>query len=545
MSSLVTTTAPAIRFDRVSVRYPGADRPALDRVSLDMAEGDLCLVVGRTGAGKSTLLGAITGLVPYFTGGVVHGTVSVAGRTTSAHRPRDLAQTVGFVPQNPLSSFVTDTVEDEIAYGMEQLGMTASTMRKRVEETLDLLGIADLRRRHLMELSGGQQQRVAIASVLAAQPRVLVLDEPTSALDPTAAHDVLSAVETLVQDVGLTVVLAEHRLERVTDIADQMLWLPGDGRVISGTPSQVLAVADLQPPLSRLAHRVGWSSVPVSVRDARRRVQREGIIATLPDASSSAPSASPTGSTADPVLVRTTDLGVHYGETVALTGVSLELPGGSVTALMGRNGSGKSSMLWALAGATPSTGQIEVGGMDPRELGPSQVRQEISLVPQTAADLLYLPTVAAECEQADHESNRPEGTCRQRLDDLGLVLDPRADPHDLSEGQRLGLVLAIQLTADPRVVLLDEPTRGLDYTAKDRLAAIVRRLRDNGSCIVVSTHDVEFAATLCDRTVLLAGGEVIAEGGTREVITSSPAYSPQLAKVFHPTPVLRVEEVTP
>jgi energy-coupling factor transport system ATP-binding protein len=473
--------------------------------------------------------------------------VSVAGRTTSAHRPRDLARTVGFVPQNPLSSFVTDTVEDEIAYGMEQLGMTASTMRKRVEETLDLLGIADLRRRHLMELSGGQQQRVAIASVLAAQPRVLVLDEPTSALDPTAAHDVLSAVETLVQDVGLTVVLAEHRLERVTDIADQMLWLPGDGRVISGTPSQVLAVADLQPPLSRLAHRVGWSSVPVSVRDARRRVQQEGITATLPEASSdSLPEASSSTVADGPaVLVRTTDLGVHYGETVALSGVCLELRAGSVTALMGRNGSGKSSMLWALAGATPSTGQIEVDGTNPAELDPSQARQEISLVPQTAADLLYLPTVAAECEQADHESSRPEGTCRQRLDDLGLALDPRADPHDLSEGQRLGLVLAIQLTADPRVVLLDEPTRGLDYTAKDRLAGIVRRLRDAGSCVVVSTHDVEFAATLCDRTVLLAGGEVIAEGSTREVITSSPAYSPQLAKVFHPAPVLRVEEVTP
>lgn len=530
---------PMIRFDQVSVHYCGAERPELDHVSFDVPEGDLCLVIGSTGAGKSTLLGAITGLVPHFTGGVLRGLVTVGGRATSTHRPRELAQTVGFVPQNPIASFVTDTVEDEIAYGMEQLGMTPATMRKRVEETLDLLGIADLRRRHLMELSGGQQQRVAIASVLAAQPRVLVLDEPTSALDPTAAHDVLSAVETLVQDVGLTVMLAEHRLERVTDIADRMLWLPGDGRVVAGTPSQVLSVADLQPPLSRLARRVGWKDVPVSVRDARRRVQVEGITARVPQA------VDPGVGRTDPVLVRTKGLSVSYGETVALRDVDLELTAGQVTALMGRNGSGKSSMLWALAGATPSTGQVEIDGVDPRGADAPAIRAEVSLVPQTAADLLYLPTVAAECEQADKESSRPVGTCRQRLSELGLDLDPQADPHDLSEGQRLGLVLAIQLTADPRVVLLDEPTRGLDYTAKDRLAAIVGGLRDAGSCVVISTHDVEFAATLCDRTVLLAGGEVIADGSTRDVVTSSPAYSPQLAKVFHPVPVLRVAEVTP
>ncbi len=184
-----------------------------------------------------------------------------------------------------------------------------------------------------------------------------------------------------------------------------------------------------------------------------------------------------------------------------------------------------------------------MNGVDPRAVDASSVRHAISLVPQTAADLLYLPTVAEECAQADHESARPAGTCAARLDDLGLRLDPGADPHDLSEGQRLGLVLAIQLTADPQIVLLDEPTRGLDYTAKDRLAGVVRRLRDAGSCVVVSTHDVEFAASLCDRTVLLATGEVIADGPTRAVLTSSPAYAPQLAKVFHPVPVLRVEEV--
>ncbi|MGB2767575.1 MAG: ABC transporter ATP-binding protein, partial [Propionicimonas sp.] len=265
-----------IDFDEVTLTYPQAMRPTLDRVSLHVGEGDLCLVVGATGSGKSTVLGAINGLVPHFTGGRLQGSVRVDGRSTAEHRPRNLADVVGYVGQDPLRGFVTDTVEDEIAYGMEQLGIDPVAMRKRVEETLDLMGIADLRRRPLTELSGGQQQRVAIAAVLAAQPKVLVLDEPTSSLDPTAAQDVLAAITTLVHDVGLTVVLAEHRLERVMQAADSVIWVPGDGSVSVGPAASVLAGSTIVPPLSALARVMGWADVPLSVREARRRVQSEG-----------------------------------------------------------------------------------------------------------------------------------------------------------------------------------------------------------------------------------------------------------------------------
>ena len=184
--------------------------------------------------GKSTLLGAINGLVPHFTGGTLAGRVLVDGRNTAEHPPRELADVVGVVSQDPLAGFATDTVEEELAYGMEQLAVPADVMRKRVEETLDLLGLAELRHRALRELSGGQQQRVAIGSVLTAHPRILVLDEPTSALDPTAAEEVLAAITRLVHDLGVTVVLAEHRLERVVQYADRVLYLPGDGSVVDG-----------------------------------------------------------------------------------------------------------------------------------------------------------------------------------------------------------------------------------------------------------------------------------------------------------------------
>jgi energy-coupling factor transport system ATP-binding protein len=523
-----------ITFDDVSVTYPEADRPTLDRVSLELPEGDLCLVIGSTGSGKSTLLGAINGLVPHFTGGVLRGRVLVDGRDTAHHRPRDLADVVGYVGQDPLRGFVTDTVEDEIAYGMEQLGIDPVAMRKRVEETLDLMGIADLRRRPLIELSGGQQQRVAIAAVLAAQPRVLVLDEPTSALDPTAAQDVLAAISTLVHDVGLTVVLAEHRLERVMQAADSIIWLPGDGTAVHGAPAEVLGRATITPPLAELARVMGWAEVPLSVREARRRALAEDQVPASPE---------PDGHSTGPVVLSARDVEVRYGDLTAVAGVSLDVHGGSVTALLGRNGAGKSSLLWALQGALTCAGDISVGEQDPRRLGAAEARRLVTLVPQTAADLLYLPTVGAECAQADAESAATPGTTAGLLATLGVDVPAERDPRDLSEGQRLALVLAIQLAARPPVLLLDEPTRGLDYRAKAELRGVIRTLAASGVAVVISTHDVEFAAAASRRTLLMADGELIADGTTADLLTSSPAYAPQMAKVFAPVPVLTPEDV--
>ncbi|WP_181769205.1 ABC transporter ATP-binding protein, partial [Streptomyces albidus (ex Kaewkla and Franco 2022)] len=222
-----------IRFEQVSVRYEATvTAPAVTAVQgldLEVPEGELCLLVGPSGVGKSTLLGTVSGLVPHFTGGTLKGRVTVAGRDTRTHKPRELADVVGTVGQDPLAHFVTDTVEDELAYGMESLGLPPATMRRRVEETLDLLGLNELRERPIATLSGGQQQRVAIGSVLTPHPKVLVLDEPTSALDPGAAEEVLAVLQRLVHDLGTTVLMAEHRLERVVQYADQVLLLPEPG----------------------------------------------------------------------------------------------------------------------------------------------------------------------------------------------------------------------------------------------------------------------------------------------------------------------------
>ena len=264
-----------IRFESVSVRYPDSSAPALRDVDLHVPEGELCLVVGRTGSGKTTLLRAVNGLVPHFTGGTLSGRVTVAGRDTRTHPPRELADVVGVVGQDPAAGFVTDVVEDELAYGMESLGVPPDVMRRRVEETLDLLGLADVRARPLSTLSAGQQQRVAIGAVMTAHPQVLVLDEPTSALDPAAAEEVLAALQRLVHDLGVTVLLAEHRLERVVQYADRVVHVPGDGRaLVVGDPATVMADSPVAPPVVRA--RPARGLVTATTLGARRasRVDR-------------------------------------------------------------------------------------------------------------------------------------------------------------------------------------------------------------------------------------------------------------------------------
>ncbi len=228
---------------------------------------------------------------------------------------------------------------------------------------------------------------------------------------------------------------------------------------------------------------------------------------------------------------------------LAVRGVDLTLQAGTVTALMGRNGSGKSSLLWALQGAGPRhSGTVSVHGQDPGTVPARTARQLVGLVPQTASDLLYLETVAAECAAADHESGQPAGTAQGLLERIAPGIEADRHPRDLSEGQRLSLVLAVQVVAAPQVVLLDEPTRGLDYPAKDELARIISKLAGQGKAVVVATHDVEFVATVAERVVVMAEGEIVADGPAAEVIGASPMFAPQVAKVLG-QPWLTVSQV--
>ncbi|MEY2569519.1 MAG: energy-coupling factor transport system ATP-binding protein [Actinomycetota bacterium] len=524
-----------IRFDRVTVTYPEAEAPALVDVSLVIPEGELCLVVGRTGSGKSTLLRAVNGLVPAFTGGVLLGQVSVSGRATSDHPPREMADLVGYVDQVPSAGFAAAVVEDELAYTMENLGVTGNVMRRRVEEVIDLMGLAPLRRRPLRFLSAGEQQRVAIGAVLTASPRILVLDEPTSALDPGAAEEVLAALTRLVHDVGLTVLVAEHRLERVVQYADRVAVIE-DGRVRDGDPADMMRTAPVAPPVVELGRLIGSSPLPLSVRDARRSF--EGLRAGLRPVAAAQPA--PIGE----VIAAATGLVARYGDTTALGPLDLEVRRGEIIAVMGRNGAGKSTLLAQLAGVSaPSAGRVEVLGTAPHRLDGPRAVKRVALVPSDPGLLLYAASVSEECATADTEHRLDPGTTAAVLAEIVPVADPDVHPRDLSEGERLGLALAVVVAPGPPLLLLDEPTRGLDYDAKRRLVTVLQALAADGHAVVLATHDVELAADVATRVVIIADGEVIADGPARPVITGSALFAPQIARVVAPADLLTVREV--
>lgn len=531
-----------ITLSGVTFSYDTEAAPVLRDVSLELPEGELCLVVGGTGSGKSTLLRLLNGLTPHFTGGHLTGSVTVDGLDTRTNAPRDMARVVGFVGQNPAEGFVTDGVEDELAYSMEQFGIASSVMRQRVEHTIDLLALQGLRGRALSTLSAGEQQRVAIGAALSAGPSVLVLDEPTSALDPLAAEEVLAALLRLVHDLGVTVVLAEHRVERVIQYADSLLYLDGDGSVSVGPPGEVLIGRSIVPPLVELGRFAGWSPLPLSIRDARRAAGplRERL-------TEGPPAARPAPQAGDDALWAK-NLSVRYGSRQAISEVTLTLRTGEVTALMGRNGSGKSSLLWALQGSGPrSAGSVrvttETGELDPADLSAEEAIRTIVLVPDNPTDLVYRDSVEAECSEADASLGLAAGTTSTLVERLWPGLPFAQHPRDLSEGQRLALVLGLQLAGTPRVVLLDEPTRGLDYAAKRRLGEVLGVLAASGVAVMFSSHDVEFVARAATRVVVLAEGEVISSGGPAAVLTASLSLAPQVARVLWPLPFLTVADV--
>jgi energy-coupling factor transporter ATP-binding protein EcfA2 len=508
----------AVVFDRVTFSYPDASHPALVRASMALPEGAFILVAGATGAGKSTLLRAVNGLVPHFSGGDFMGTVWVGDRSTSDVPPRALADVVGFVPQDPHTAFVVDRVEDELAYGMENLGVPPYVMRRRVEETLDLLGIAPLRDRSVRTISGGERQRVAIAAALAPGARIVVLDEPTSQLDPQGAEDVLAALQRLVHDLGFTVVVAEHRLERVTGFADLVVGCAAGEPPALGTPADVLERLRIGPPVARLGRLLGWRPVPLTVRDARARAQ-----GASPD-----PPRARRRPVSGPRLLAAQGIHATYGGEDVLRAVDVELRQGELIALMGRNGSGKSTLLRCLAGVhTVSAGRVEGPAGVPRP------GRDAALCPQHPEDVLFRDRVIDEVK-----ATVVRGPLRRRaesiLDELGLSHLAASHPRDLSAGERLLVAVAAMAATGAPVLLLDEPTRGLDTPTKERLGTFLDLCATHGGAAMFATHDVELAAALATRVVMLASGELIADGSPHEVLGDSTVFAPQTARVFGP-----------
>jgi energy-coupling factor transport system ATP-binding protein len=534
-----------ITLSHVTYNYPDQTVPALSDFSVTLEQGEFVLVVGPSGSGKSTFLRTLNGLAPHFYGGKWFGRIDVGGRDPVALAPRGMADLVGFVFQDPEAQFVVDTVEDELAFAMENFAIPPATMRKRIEEVLDQMGIAELRQRRIGTLSGGEKQRVAVAGVLALQPQVLVLDEPTSQLDPQAAEEVLIALRQLNEDQGLTVILSEHRLERVAQYVDRILYIPALGAAPAlGEPRAVMPQLPLVPPLVELGRTLGWEPLPLTIKEGRTFARR--ISGQLAVAVAERPAQPPPSVTdAAPVIsVR----GAHYAYHGhrALRGASLDVRGGEFVALMGRNGSGKSTLLKCLVGLLkPDEGRVTVAGLDARSASSDELIRHVGYVPQHPGSLLFRETVAGELAftRKGHGMPPDEAADLALLERLGLSGLAGRDPRDLSGGEQQRVALAAILVAEPQIILLDEPTRGLDYVQKRNLADLLLGFKAEGRTVIMATHDVELAAACADRVALMGEGQVVVDGPARDVMSDSQVFASQINKLFRDPNYLVVEDV--
>jgi energy-coupling factor transporter ATP-binding protein EcfA2 len=524
----------ALGLDSVSYTYPSAHEPALHDVSLALGEGEMVVLAGGSGSGKSTLLRAACGLAPHFFGGTLAGHVRVWGRDTRDEGPGQLADAVTLVLQDPEAQTVMNGVRAEIELPLESRGMRGAALARTVEETALALGIADLLERPVRTLSGGELQRVALAAALAARPGLLLLDEPTSQLDPVGAEELLAQLRRLNEDHGTTVVLAEQRLERCLAAADRVIALEQGRVACDSTAAGFVGWAarrcpELVPPAARMMSLAGLDPLPVTVKQARSLLRRAGVApigAAAVEEERGSPSRlrlrrrkAPTAALALQNVWVDWDDG-SGGTVTALRGLDLELQRGETVALLGRNGAGKSTLLRVAAGIVqPARGAARAEG-------------DVALLVQTPSDYLLHERVVEELA--------PD-VAGAALRELGLDHLADTDPRDLSGGERQRLALGVVLAgrgigggAPPAVVALDEPTRGMDQQRKRDLADRIQTLAARGAAVIVATHDVEFAARVARRCVLLGAGRVVADGSTSEVLAGGRYFTTEVARVLGP-----------
>ena len=447
-----------ISFDRVSFAFPDA-APIFTDLALHVPRGSFTLLTGPSGSGKSTVLRLAAGLAPFLTGGRAGGSIVVADRSPLALGPGGLRGVVGVVFQNPETQAVLDRVEDEVAFALEEAGVPRQQMRLRVRQALEDTGLTAFRDRRLATLSGGERQRVALAAALALAPQVLLLDEPTSQLDLDGADTILAALAALNRRDGLTILMAEHRVERVARFCDRTIALPP---LYPATPPAPLP--PLPPPGQELLAVCG--------------------------------------------------LRAGYAGRAVLDGVDFALRAGEVVALRGPNGAGKSTLLRAIVGLIrPSAGSIRREGREIVGMDTGTICRAIAYLPQNPGALLFADTVAEELGITLRNHGLGQLAAARvgpLLERLGIARYAASYPRDLSVGERQRVAIGAVAVTLPRLLLLDEPTRGLDGAAKHALGCLLRGWAADGNAILLVTHDAAFADSIAGRHLRIADGKVTA-----------------------------------
>jgi energy-coupling factor transporter ATP-binding protein EcfA2 len=500
----------AITAHALSYRYDPAEERALRDVDLTIAPGEYVLLCGASGSGKSTLCRALNGLVPHFHGGQLEGRLTVDGLATRDHPVAELFAHVGLVFQNPQAQLFNSTVERELAFGLESLGLSPADIRRRVQWAAEVVGLEHLLERSPRQLSGGEEQRVAIGAILALRPAILVLDEPFANLDPASAaqvRDVLREIHRL----GTTIVVAEHRLHDLVADADRMVVLHQGRVVLDGPPRQVLREDvtryGLNPPLPvRLFREWGRPEVPLTVAEAQILLAGEKWRISESRIAHRTSHISP--------ALETRDLSFAFNGQWILQGVNLTVGRGECVTLVGANGSGKTTLVKHFVGLhRPASGQVLVLGRSTRGVRVADLARQVGLVFQNPNDQFFAPSVQEEIEVGPRALGLYDPACCEELIAL-FRMDHLLErsPYRLSEGEKKRVTFAAVMAWQPEIIVLDEPTTGQDKPFRDGLTHLLGELRARGHTVILVTHDLAFAEANAGRWVVLAGGRIMADG---------------------------------
>jgi cobalt transport protein ATP-binding subunit len=544
-----------IEIKDLSYTYPQADRPALKNINLTINKGEFILLTGPSGCGKTTFCRTLNGLIPKFYNGKMVGQVIVNGLDTAKYSTMELAQHVGLIFQNPDNQIFALTVEKDIAFGLENLGKNREEMYKEIDWAAGVTGINNLRQRATHELSGGQKQRLTIASVLAMHPSIIVLDEPTSFLDPVGAEHIFEVLDHLNKDLEITVILIEHRIDIAAKYADRIIVFD-QGEVRSdGTPVEILSREDTRllgvgiPRILSLAkllkYKKRFPPYPLSaeqfyqalISDLPRKKEKitKKVTSEVKELS---------GEHHHKPLIELRNVYFDYpGNVQALKSVDLTIHQGDFIAIMGENGAGKTTLVKHFNGLLrPKKGDVFFDGINISEKSVAQLARRIGLVFQNPDDQLFEETVEKEISFALHNFGMNESFIEKRVNWALNLLDidqyKEKSPFALSGGERKRVALASVLAWDPDVLVLDEPTIGQDYGQKERLRHFLMQLRTQGKTVIIVTHDVEFVAESQPRIILMAGGRVVTEGTTKEIMTNPEALElcsvaqPEITRLF-------------
>ncbi len=551
-----------IKIENFTFYYSDAEKPALEDINLEIQDGEFVLVTGPSGGGKSSLCRCLNGLIPHFYGGKVAGKVEVQGLNVMKHPTKEMATKVGMIFQDPENQLVATDVEREIAFGLENLAFPRNLIAKRMEESLDTLGISGLRYRQVHELSGGEKQKVVIASVLALHPEILILDEPTSELDPKSAEEVLSIVERLNDELGITVVLIEHRLDRVLQHVDRLIVLD-QGRVVAdGSIRDILnksyqEITDTgvgMPPIIKLAHElenrgISVNEAPLTVKEGR--IMLKGLFQKTPG---QLPQCNKKGDN-KPVIEVEKLWHVYPGGPAALKNVSLRVNEGEFVAIMGRNASGKTTLVKHFNNLLkPTRGMVAVDGIDTRKATIAELARKVGFVFQNPNDHLFADTIEEEIAFTLKNLGFENGEIRQRVGEIlerfKLQEYRKQYPRSLSGGEKQRAALASVLVIQPKILILDEPTRGIEYRLKRELMTFLNKYTSQGNTVILVTHDVETVAEHADRVILLSEGEIVVDGNKRDILSKALLFSPQINRLVQafdkygvPDNILTVDEL--